>query len=182
MKTKATFTLSLLLIVTLSLSANPPETEEGKTIFTTRCAACHSINKILTGPALAGIGKRRSMDWIISFIQSSQSMVKGGDPDAVTLFEKFNKVPMPDHADLTPEKIKSVVDYIQSQSQPGVDEKKSIGKKMTKKINYLPLSFKANYPFFIGYVAVVLMLILALLFAVQSSSFQKRMRGKNLSA
>ena len=182
MKTKTALAVSLLLLVALNLRANPPDTEQGKNIFITRCAACHSVNKILTGPALAGVDERRSMDWIISFVQSSQSMIKSGDPDAVAIFEKFNKVPMPDNADLTPDNIKSIVSYIQSQSQTGITEKKTLEKNFKKKVNYLPLSFKNNYAFFIGYFAVVLMLVLALLFAVQSNSFQRRMRGENLSA
>ena len=182
MKTKTALTVSLLLLFALNLRANPPETEQGKPIFMTRCAACHNVNKILTGPALAGVDERRSMDWIISFVQSSQSMIKSGDPDAVAVFEKFNKVPMPDHADLTPDNIKSVVSYIQSQGQTGITEKKAIGESSGKKALYMPISFKNNYPFFIGFFVVVIMLVLSLLLAVQSNSFQRRMRGEKLSA
>ena len=31
------------------------KSKEGKTIFSTRCAGCHNVNKTLTGPALAGV-------------------------------------------------------------------------------------------------------------------------------
>lgn len=176
MKTKITLTVSLLVLIASTVNANPPETE-GKNIFMSRCAACHTINKMLTGPPLAGIDERRSIDWIIRFIQSSQSMIKSGDPDAVALFEKFNKIPMPNHPDLTPDNIKSVLAYIKSQSQAG-------GKTVVKNINsgkYQPLSLKKDYAFFLGYFVVVIMLIMALLFAVQSNNFQRRMRGQNLS-
>ena len=76
----------LLSALLLSMAAFAVPIEEGKTIFAFRCAACHNINKTLTGPALAGVDERRAMDWIINFVHSSQSMVKAGDKDAVALF------------------------------------------------------------------------------------------------
>src|SRR3954453_23031204 len=96
--------------------------EDGKTIFMTRCAACHNVNKQLTGPALAGVDQRHSIDWIINFVHSSQTLVKGGDAQAVALFEKFNKIPMPDHPDLTSDDIKSIVSYIKSEASTGVEK------------------------------------------------------------
>src|SRR4051812_17969223 len=55
--------------------ANP--VPEGKTIFMNRCAACHNVNKKLTGPALAGVDNRHNLDWIVRFVQSSQTVIKG---------------------------------------------------------------------------------------------------------
>ena len=180
MKTKFLITAFILLAIVFAAKADPP-TEEGKTIFMTRCAACHNINKVLTGPALAGIDERRSIDWIVNFVHSSQTMIKNGDKDAVALFEKFNKVPMPDHPDLTGDNIKNIVEYIKSQSTP-FNEDIPFAKPSKKTAPYLPLSIQKDYGFFIGYLAVVTVLILALLFAVQAKSLQRRMHGKNLSA
>ena len=110
----------LLLLLTLFLftaaGAEPPA-EEGKSIFSSRCASCHNVNKVLTGPALAGVHERRSMDWITRFIKSSQTMIKSGDKDAVALFEKFNKIPMPDYPDLTDANVVSIVEYIKAASK-----------------------------------------------------------------
>ena len=86
-----------------------PTVEEGKTIFTTRCAGCHNVNKQLVGSALAGIDQRRNIDWIINFVHSSQKVVKSGDEYAVNLFNQF-KLVMPDHPDLTADNIKSIVE------------------------------------------------------------------------
>lgn len=113
MRTKTILLAAILLISTTLLATPTPE--EGKTIFTTRCAGCHNINKALTGPALAGIDQRRSMEWIIDFVHSSQALVKKGDKDAVAVFEQFNRIPMPDHPDLTDDNIKSIVEYIKSE-------------------------------------------------------------------
>lgn len=91
---KYSMLLLLLAAITISTMAAPP-VEEGKNIFSTRCAGCHNVHKTLTGSALAGVDQRHSMEWIIDFVHSSQSMIKKGEKEAVTLFEKFNKIPIP---------------------------------------------------------------------------------------
>ena len=164
MKTK--FLIAALLVFPAWLRAATPE--EGKSIFLSRCAACHNVNKQLTGPALAGLHERRSMDWIISFVNSSQSMIKKGDKDAIALFEKFNRVPMPDHSDLTPEHISSVVEYIKTESKP--IETKSYNKPIVQRPAYLPLSLQKDWPFFTLYLFAVLLLVLSLVFAVHIKS------------
>src|SRR5688572_6757319 len=98
MKLKIIMYLTLgLSMIAINANANPDPPKDGKLIFNSRCAACHNVNQVLTGPALAGVHDRRSMDWIIKFVRSSQAMVKNGDKDAVAIYEKFNKIPMPDH-------------------------------------------------------------------------------------
>lgn len=174
MRTKFLLSLMILAGTTMIVHASPPD--DGKTIFTIRCSACHNINKILVGPALAGVDQRRPIDWIINFVHSSQTIVKSGDTYAVALFQKFNKVQMPDHPDLTADNIKSVVAYIKSQAISG-DSKALFAKPTTLRPYYLPLSITRNYGFFIGYIAVVIMLVMALLFAVQSNNFQQKMPG-----
>jgi cytochrome c551/c552 len=148
--------------------------DDGKAIFTARCAACHHVNNVLVGPALAGVDQRRDIDWIIKFVHSSQTVVKSGDTYAVALFEKFNKIPMPDHPDLNADQIKSVVEYVKSESQAGGGSKPPFSIPGKKRPSYLPLSI-TDYGFFAGYLGVVAMLIVSLLFAVQLKSFQRDM-------
>ncbi|ANE49703.1 c-type cytochrome [Flavisolibacter tropicus] len=170
MKIKFIF-FNLLLLVAFSAIAAPP-VEEGKTIFSARCAACHNVNKILTGPALAGVNERHSIDWIISFVKSSQTMVKSGDKEAIALFEKFNKIQMPDHQDLTPDNIKNVVEYIKSEAKTG-EEKAPFAKPSKLRPNYTPLSLTKDASLFIGYLGVVALLIMVLLFAVQLKQYER---------
>jgi mono/diheme cytochrome c family protein len=166
------FQLAIFLFLSGSLLATPPETE-GKAIFTARCASCHSVNKILTGPALAGIDERHNMDWIVNFVQSSQTMVKKGDKEAVALYEQFNKIPMPDHPDLSADQIKNVVAYIKSEAKTAANAEKAPFSKPGKlRPNYTPLTF-ANTGFFISYFVVVAMLIVTLLFAVQIKQYER---------
>jgi hypothetical protein len=122
---------------------------------------------------LAGLDERRSIDWIINFVHSSQSMVKKGDKDAVALFEKFNKVPMPDHPDLTEENIKSIVDYIKSESKPVNEDKAPFAKPSQKKPDYIPLSITKDFGFFISFFVVVFMLIGSLRLAVHVRTLKK---------
>ncbi len=85
--------------------------ESGKEIFQQRCTACHRVGGgRLVGPDLAGVGDRHSEVWLLSFIKSSQTLVKSGDPAAKALFDEF-KIVMPDHT-LSDVEIKSILAYI----------------------------------------------------------------------
>lgn len=167
-------TLVAGIIFSLTVFAAPPA-EEGKSIFLSRCAACHNINKTLTGPALAGVEQRRSMDWIINFVHSSQSMVKSGDKDAVALFTKFNNIPMPDHTDLTDAQIKNIVEYIKTEAKPVEEEKAPFARPSKLRPNYTPLTIN-NYGFFISWFAIIALLIGVLLFAVQIKDYERKMK------
>lgn len=165
--------LSLLLTAFLfgqSLFAAPP-LEEGKAIFQSRCAACHNISKTLTGPALAGVDQRRSMEWIVNFVHSSQAVIKSGDKEAVALFKQFNNIPMPDHKDLSEAQIKNVVEYIKTEASTAKKESTE-EKPVQKETTYLPIVLK-NYGFLISFFAVFALLIGAITFAVKVNAYKK---------
>ncbi len=98
------------LLVPLIVGAQ--DAEEGKKLFQQNCSACHKLGTKLVGPDLVGVSERRSMDWIIRFVQNSQELIQSGDPDAVKIFEEFNKMVMPPQG-LSEEQIKSIVAYIE---------------------------------------------------------------------
>lgn len=165
----------LLLITTafffaFAAMAAPPA-EEGKAIFSARCAACHNVNKVLTGPALAGLDSRRSVEWIVNFIHSSQSVIKGGDTAAVALFNRFNHIVMPDHPDLSKAQIMNVVEYIKGEAKAG-EEKAPFARPYRVRPAYTPLA-GATAGFFISFLALVALLIAVLLFAVQVKQYQR---------
>lgn len=181
MKTKIfVFLLGFMAIgLTKALAYNPP-LEKGKEIFSLRCAACHNVNKQLTGPALAGLHERREFGWIVNFVRSSQKLVKNGDKDAIALFEKFNKIPMPDHSDLSDADIQSIVDYIKAESKPVIAEKAPFAKPGKLMPAYLPLSIQKDYGFFVSFLIVVSLLVIVLLFAVQVSEASYKNEGAEL--
>jgi cytochrome c551/c552 len=171
MKTKIILTATILF-VSLSVLATPP-TEEGKTIFTARCAACHNVHKIIVGPALAGVDQRRPIDWIVKFVHSSQSVVKSGDPYAVALYNKFNKIQMPDHPDLTPDNIKSVVEFIKAEAKSGTgSQPNQPGKTQTTATNYVSLVL-TNKGLLIAAFALIALLITASLLAITVKQIQR---------
>lgn len=180
MKSKKNMLLFFLAIGIAAIGrANP--LEDGKSIFMTRCAACHNVNKVLTGPALAGIEEKRSLDWIFKFVHSSQSLVKSGDKEAIEIFEQFNKIPMPDHPDLTEENIKNILAYIKSETKTGEASVAPFPKPGKKPSNAKPLSAD-NYGFFAAYFFSVAALISALLFAVRIKSYERNKEEEKLSA
>ncbi|MDX5420036.1 MAG: c-type cytochrome, partial [Hymenobacteraceae bacterium] len=112
---------SLALVAVLLLVSSPvvqaQDAVAGKAIFEGNCQACHSIDADVVGPALKDVHKRRGDEWLVKFIKNSQELVKAGDKDAIAVFEKFNKVPMPAFGgSLSDEDVANVIAYIKTES------------------------------------------------------------------
>ena len=70
--------------------------DPGQYVFAGHCAACHTIghgDKI--GPDLVGVTSARNRDWLKRFIQEPDKVLAEKDPTAVTLFERYKQVRMP---------------------------------------------------------------------------------------
>lgn len=86
--------------------------DEGQDLFSKLCSPCHSIGKgKLLGPDLKNISEKRSQDWLVAFIQSSQTLIKSGDADAIASFKEYNNLVMPDQP-LDIRQTKAVIKYI----------------------------------------------------------------------
>ncbi|MHC2992423.1 cytochrome c class i [Pontibacter sp. HJ8] len=111
----------LALVVGLLLMTGAPalaqDAVEGKKIFEGNCAACHSLDAEVVGPALKNVHERRGDEWLLKFITNSQELVASGDKDAVEVYEKFKKMPMPAFgSSLSNDDIKNVIAYIKEAS------------------------------------------------------------------
>jgi len=96
----------------IGLWATAEAQQPGEQDFQTFCSPCHSIGGgRLVGPDLAGVGDRRSVEWLNEFVRSSQAMVARGDPDAVALVAEYSNIVMPD-APLSEAQIAGVVAYM----------------------------------------------------------------------
>lgn len=112
---KSSTAMLVLAFLVTSLQA-----QDGEQLFQ-QCMACHSIGEgKRLGPDLLDISKKRDADWVKSFIKSSQSLIKAGDPDAVALFEEFNKLMMIDYP-LPEADIDAIIKYIDSFSTPDAE-------------------------------------------------------------
>ena len=55
----------------------------GKALFNAQCAACHALDKDMTGPALRGVGSKYEKDWLYKWIRNNAEFIKSGDALAV---------------------------------------------------------------------------------------------------
>ena len=93
----------------------------GEQLYRTRCASCHSLGgqdpEGALGPDLFGVTQRRDMDWIMNWLRAPDQMLNKKDPIAMALFEKYNKLPMPNFR-LNKDECLAIVDYLKSIKEP----------------------------------------------------------------
>ncbi|GEO05760.1 hypothetical protein AAE02nite_34240 [Adhaeribacter aerolatus] len=116
MKTLTNYFKIAALAVGMAVSlpgAAQDQVAAGKKVFTDNCAACHSLDAQVVGPALKGVTERRDEAWVKNFIKNSSKLIQSGDKEAVALFEKFNKTQMPAfESSLSEEQLTSLVAYL----------------------------------------------------------------------
>jgi protein SCO1/2 len=89
---------------------------EGPSMFRTRCAACHTIGGgDGVGPDLLGVTAARGRDWVARYILAPDKALAAKDPIALALFNKYNKVKMP-NLHLTPVDVRTLLDYFDKQT------------------------------------------------------------------
>lgn len=85
------FLLSLLFVfvTSVSLFAQEGDPVKGKTLFNLNCAACHHLDKNMTGPALRGVTERLDREWLHKWIRNSSEVIKSGDAYANKIFAEY---------------------------------------------------------------------------------------------
>ncbi len=86
---------------------------KGKVLFKTNCTACHKVKKKYIGPALKGVTKRRSPEWIMNMILNSEEMLQK-DPVAKALIAEYNAPMAQQH--ITKEECRSILEYLRTKS------------------------------------------------------------------
>ena len=88
------FLLSSLALTSLYSQEGDPV--KGKALFNANCAACHQLDKKMTGPALRYVETRLSEDegldreWLNAWIRNSASLIKSGDAYANKIYNEYN--------------------------------------------------------------------------------------------
>lgn len=71
----------------------------GEQIYRTRCVTCHSLdgNELAgaLGPDLLGVTERREKRWLYDWLKAPDQMLNKKDPIAMELYEKYNRLAMP---------------------------------------------------------------------------------------
>jgi mono/diheme cytochrome c family protein len=83
---------------------------KGGQVFATTCAACHKFDQRLVGPALGGVTKRRSPEWIMNMALNPSGMTQQ-DPEAKALFQEYKVQMMLPNA-LKEEDARAVLEFL----------------------------------------------------------------------
>ena len=108
--------LVLLLAFTTSLSAQG-DPAKGKSLFNANCAACHQLDKKMTGPALRNVEARLAdeqgldKDWIYAWVKNSPGVIKSGDAYANKVYNEFGGAAMTAFPQLSNEDIDNILAY-----------------------------------------------------------------------
>ncbi len=109
------FAVVLCMVATSYLTSEARAQSDGQKLFESRCYSCHNIGGgDKQGPDLKGLTDRRTKEWISEFTKSPVSM-KGKDPVAADLFQKFAPTIMPDQS-LSPEELDALITLIRDLS------------------------------------------------------------------
>jgi len=89
----------------------------GKALFNQNCAACHALNRKMTGPAMANVESRLleeeglGKEWLYKWIRNSQGMIKSGDDYAVRIYNEYNQAAMNAFPTLSDADIDNILAY-----------------------------------------------------------------------
>ncbi|MBU3027853.1 c-type cytochrome [Zobellia galactanivorans] len=90
---------------------------KGKALFNQNCAACHSLTRKMTGPALANVESRLSDDegldreWLYNWIKNSPGLIASGDAYANKVYSEYNQAAMTPFPTLSNEDIDNILAY-----------------------------------------------------------------------
>lgn len=121
--TRIFLSLALGIFVSMSVKAQEIPTDEsviaaGESTFKTNCTTCHKIWEVRIGPALNGVTERRSVEWLNSWIKNSQAMIADGDPDAIAIYEEYNKTLMQAFP-FSDDQVMEILAYIKAETAKG---------------------------------------------------------------
>jgi len=118
--------LSLIFLLTFSTSlfAQDGDPVAGKSLFNANCAACHKLDKKMTGPALRNVEQRLSeeegldREWLYTWIKNSPSMIKSGDAYANKIYEEYGGAAMTPFPQLSNADIDNILAYTATEAAP----------------------------------------------------------------
>ena len=107
----------LLLTFSTSVIAQEGDPANGKALFNANCAACHKLDRDMTGPMLRNVEARLAEEegldrtWLNSWIRNSSGLIKSGDAYANKVYNKWNKTAMTAFPQLSDQDISDILAY-----------------------------------------------------------------------
>jgi len=98
-------------------SVSEGDAVKGKALFNQNCAACHSLTRKMTGPALKNVEARLSeeeglgKEWLYAWIKNSPGVIKSGDAYANEIYAEYNKAAMTAFPTLSNADIDNILAY-----------------------------------------------------------------------
>ncbi|RNC91877.1 MAG: cytochrome C [Allomuricauda sp.] len=98
-------------------SAGGGDPVAGKQLFNQNCAACHALNRKMTGPALANVEARLAEDegldkeWLYAWIKNSAGVIASGDSYANKIYAEYNQSAMTAFPTLSNADIDNILAY-----------------------------------------------------------------------
>lgn len=105
-----------------------PKMSRGEELFRTRCASCHTIGAgaataLATlrqiGPDLTGVSKLRQRAWLARWLKEPDRMLAEKDPLAMTLFARYDELPMPNMR-LNESEVAALLAFLDEDGKPAV--------------------------------------------------------------
>jgi len=107
--------------------ANAPDLRpisDGEYVYRNRCSECHTIGggdvhdvaAQRIGPDLFDVTRQRDRAWLERWLAEPDAMLEEGDPVATALYERYNRLPMPNMR-LTDKDVTALLGYIERESQ-----------------------------------------------------------------
>jgi mono/diheme cytochrome c family protein len=115
--------LIVLLVFTSVLSAQEGDSAKGKSLFNANCAACHKLDKKMTGPALrhveARLADEQGLDrvWLYAWIRNSAGVIKSGDAYANKIYNEYGGAAMTAFPQLSDKDIDDILAYTAEEKQ-----------------------------------------------------------------
>jgi len=154
--------LGFVFLLTFSTTsfAQDGDPARGKTLFNTNCAACHSLDKKLTGPALRGVEARLldeqglDREWISAWIRNSAAVLKSGDAYANKIYAEYNGAAMTAMPQLSDQDISDILAY--TATEPAAA---SSGESSDASANAAPVEPGISNNLILGALALLFMLL-----------------------
>jgi len=103
-----------------------PNMSLGEDLYRSRCDGCHSLGtEEGLGPGLAGVTKMRDRVWLARWLKTPDQMLAEKDPIATQLFERYNRLPMP-NLRLSDADVEGLINYMADS-----DSAKHVGNAIT---------------------------------------------------